>query len=274
MNPDTTYKGKQMPDTMALVKGLGELFIQRKDVKSFQNDKGEWHPAKCSECKTAKTVCLHNPMTLRDFQEHLEGSATMGHYLINPETQTCKFFAFDLDVRKVSDEYKPTWEGVPITPRDLLHTDHPYAKALKEDLLRLAEGLARRASRVLNIQTAIVDSGGKGLHVYCFTGEIPGEAAQKLGHRLLESFRCFTPTRGQNFWRHSNPDIFQDIEIEVFPKQATVNEGSMGNLMKLPLGEHRVTGRVSTFLTTNSNPSEWTTLLPEEVLIERNQPWE
>lgn len=263
---------------LEIVRLLGERFISRKGVKAFQDTHGNWFPEKCQACRQSGDTCLHCPMTLADFEAHLAGTKTMGHYLVEPEGNTCKFFAFDLDVRKPSkhdapDLYLPVDdEGVYYNPRDaFLDEAHPMAPALRTQLRILAEGLALRVSSQLGIAVAICESGGKGLHVYCFTGAIPAETARTLAHGSLESWGAFEPTRGQNFWRHKHD--YQDVEIETFPKQATVSEDGLGNLMKLPLGVHRVTGRRSRFLTVKS-PLEVFQEMDAKRALEGDLPWE
>lgn len=264
-----------------LVKLLGQRFISRKDVKSFQGADGGWYPEKCPQCKAEGATCTHRPMTMQDFMDHLSGTKTMGHYLVEPVGNTCKLFAFDLDIRKPTkpdapEPYLPVDDdGQLYNPREaLLDDSHPMQPALRTQLRILAEMLARRAHDQLGVPVAIADSGGKGLHVYCFTGSIPAEAARSLAHGLMEGTGHFEPTRGQNFWRYTRwPDEYQEVEIETFPKQAQVAADGMGNLMKLPLGVHRVTGKPSRFLTVKSPLEVFAAVDPIRAL-EGDLPWE
>lgn len=214
-------------------------------------------------------------MTLQDFEHHLSGTKTMGHYLVNPELQTCKLFAFDIDVRKPGPGYTPiSSSGEPYNPREAwLDPAHEMYEFLLKDVRCMAEGLARRVNNLMGIPVAIADSGGKGYHVYCFTGSIPAEAARTLAHGILEGWRCFELVRGQNFWRHTNPDIYQDLEIETFPKQATVNDGGLGNLMALPLGINRKTGNKKCFISVRSELNKISEMDATRAL-EGDLPWE
>jgi hypothetical protein len=243
-------------DNVELVKLIGQKFIARKDVKSFENHNGEWHPVK-------------EPMTMQDFENHLSSRKTMGHYLVNPEDQSCKLFAYDLDVRKPDPKngYLPRHPqtGELFNPRAARHEDGIFGN---DQLHYLAEGLARRVNRVLEIPVAIYDTGGKGLHVYCFTGPITAEAGQELAHKILESYTVFEPVRGKNFWRHTHPE-YQDVEIETFPKQAHVKADGFGNLMRLPLGEHSKTKSRGWFLSSRT----WEEMNPIHAL-EGDLPWE
>ncbi len=240
-------------DTVELTKLIGTRFIERRNVKSWQNKKGEWHPAKCQECINAGITCLHNPMTLADFEDHFSGRKTMGHYLVDPATQQCKLFAFDIDVRKVEPGYTPTNSVNEVyDPREAwLDEDHYMYKDLLLQVRTMSEGIARRVESLMKIPVAIATSGGKGFHVYCFTGSIPAEAAKSLAAGILEGWTCFTQTKGSNFWMHKTE--YQDIEIETFPKQGTVSESGMGNLMALPLGINQRTGKEKFFVSTRSS---------------------
>jgi hypothetical protein len=270
LSPRHGPRDHRLTDSVDLVRGLGTRFIARRDIKSWQSSNGDWHPQE-------------TPMSMADFEAHLAGTHTMGHYMINPEDQTCKLFAFDLDLRKPSkpdvpgeppvvDPYRPTYEGTEINPRELLYTEHPLATKYRTDLRVCAEGIATRVSNTMGISVAIAESGGKGLHVYCFTGSIPGEAAQAMAHNIMETW-LFEPVRGKNFWRHVDPTLFPDIEIETFPKQATVQVGGMGNLMKLPLGVNQKTKKRSRFLTMNASLDQWVEMDPIRV-FEGELPWE
>jgi hypothetical protein len=111
----------------------------------------------------------------------------------------------------------------------------------------MAEGLAWIIFEQFSIPVAIATSGHKGLHVYGFTGTITAEAARQLA---IETLRCYSsvlvPFRGENFYRHQYD--YHSIDIEVFPKQTSLDGKDLGNLMKLPLGVHRVTGRRAVFI--------------------------
>jgi hypothetical protein len=50
------------------------------------------------------------------------------------------------------------------------------------------------------------------------------------------------------------PPLPPEVTVEVFPKQATVRPGSLGNLIKLPLGMHRRTGQRGLFIQPDGQP--------------------
>lgn len=85
------------------------------------------------------------------------------------------------------------------------------------------------------------DSGFKGRHVWIFLeSPIPAGVAKKCGELLLVQLLPLPP----------------EVTVEVFPKQATVKPGSLGNLIKLPLGIHRRTGKRALFLQPDGRPQE------------------
>lgn len=268
-----------MTETRELVRLLGSKFIQRRDVKAFQQDDGAWYPDR-------------TPFTMQDFEAHLAGTRTLGHYMLDPEGN-CKLFAFDLDLVKHNRECPGgTCTGCDVTfpnlvpdgqdnpqatdfpfvgiPREMYKADNAALRSLKIQLRCMAEGLAYRVSQH-GIPVAIATSGHKGLHVYGFTGCVPAEVAKSVAIGVLEDFGCFEPFKGQNFWRHKSS--YHVLDIEVFPKQDNLNGKDLGNLMKLPLGVHRVTKNRSTFLSTSSSYDRFITMDPERVLS-GDYPWE
>ena len=104
-----------------------------------------------------------------------------------------------------------------------------------------AEKIASLRSRVVNecarihaelvdlgLRGIVEDSGYKGRHIWLFF-ERPLRAtlAHRLGRLLLARL---APTD-------------EHISLEVFPKQARLDRNQVGNLIKLPLGIHKVSGR-------------------------------
>ncbi len=154
------------------------------------------------------------------------------------------------------------------------YDDMPYGirRTLTINLRCMAEGLALRVSRQLNIPVAITDSGGKGLHVYGFTGSMPANAVREIALSFLKELEgTFEAFRGLNFWRHTTS--YPMLDIEVFPKQASLDGKELGNLMALPLGVHRVTGRKKSFLSTNCALDRLVEMDPMRALS-GDLPWE
>lgn len=119
------------------------------------------------------------------------------------------------------------------------------------------------------IGVAISDSGGKGLHVYCFTGLVPAETARGFAKIVLDEL-LLKPVRGDNFFRREG---YPTLEVEVFPKQGSLEGKELGNLMKLPLGVNRKTGRFSRFLTCKAGYDKLVPTDPFNVL-NGDSPWE
>ena len=254
-----------MSDTLAIA--LGRRFILRKDVKSEQGTDGGWY---------TKEV----PWKMADIHDHLAGKKTYGHYLLDDASNT-KLFAFDLDLVK-EGFYVSTKEdeimdgGQRCNPREVIHDpSHPGREFLIMQLRCMAEALAHKIVRITDgeIPVALAWSGGKGMHVYGFLPQpTPGVEARGLALGILNSFNCFEPVRGNNFFRHSM-GAYTNIEIEVFPKQDTLEGKRLGNLMALPLGVHRKTGQKKFFMDCRVEYTVLKPLDPMKALEGEMPPW-
>lgn len=266
-----------MDSEVELTRLLGTRFVQRKDVKAFQKDNGEWYPAR--DFNTGADL----PMTQQDFRDHFKGTKTMGHYLVD-RSGYCKLFAFDIDLVKHNrDCAGNSCKGCPVPimgmdgilyegiPREVWGPEGPVTPVLTTHLRCMAEGLAIRINRELQISTSIATSGHKGLHVYGFTGTMPAESVREVAVGILERFGCFEPFRGQNFWRHKSE--YHTLDIEVFPKQGSLDGKEYGNLMALPLGVHRVTGKRKDFITCKARYDRLIPMNPTDAL-NGDLPWE
>lgn len=207
---------------------LYQRFVQRRDVKAVQEPSGAYHP-------------VRSRFTLRDFQYHLDGATTYGHYLVDQEGK-CRVTAFDIDF---DEEY--SWRGQILNPRKIFGTDHPAHPDMVATIRSIADGLAFRLERMypdLTVMTAF--SGSKGIHVYgAFQSPTTATAARGIAVDVLDSYGCFELARGKNFYTHSLRDV--PITIEIFPKQEKVNKGGFGNLLKLPLGVNQKSSRRAFF---------------------------
>lgn len=165
-------------------------------------------------------------LTDEDIEEHLAGLWSIGTYVINPQDQTVKSVCFDLDTH---DE--ATTELLCNLVSQLVlgvHMDDPDAR-----LSLLKEW-----------------SGNKGTHVWLFLSE-PVSAAKV--RRWIG--RDFIPK-----WVEQTGGA----TLEVFPKQDEVPEGGFGNLVKLPLGKHAVSGNFSQILPCQG----WATSIEEVVPLD------
>jgi len=208
-----------------LARLIGHRLIARKDVKALQTpDKGYQRRKR--------------GFTMKNMDEHIEGTRSWGHYLLDTDSTT-KIFAFDIDVDKeyrhiVTNESDPQFERIWF----LLQT--------------MADGLGARSHRIttesgVDCTTVLSYGGGKGLHVIgIFKDPLPASASRSLAEAILGSFNCFELVRGDIFWKHT--DHYPELTIEVFPKQTEVSPGSYGNLMRLPLGINAKTGRDAFFV--------------------------
>lgn len=211
-----------------IVELIGTRFLARRDVKAVQSN-GAYHPDRTA-------------LTDQDIQRHLDGTVSLGHYLVSPEGR-CKLFALDIDL----DDAGVWPDGTPFRPREVWRAGpSPEREVLQRALRSLGEGLAWRIHNRLHIPAACAYSGSKGVHVYGFTGDIEAEEAKRLAIETLQS-TMQDPVRGDSFWKHQWAYTY--LTTEVFPKQARVREGDgLGNLMRLPLGIHRVTNKKAFFL--------------------------
>jgi hypothetical protein len=210
---------------------LAKMFIARPGVKAVQRSNGEYYP-------------LEEPFTRGCLVEHLTGERTYGHYLINPETDMCKLFAFDIDFEKTG--YLPTSfdsDGLPseetteCNPREAWRNwAHPARNFMKQQLMHVASLLASKAHRELELPVAIAYSGYKGVHVYCFTNTVPTAKARE-GAQLVMDLAGAHLIRGNNFYQVPGGDaLLENLSIEIYPKQDTIGEKKFGNLLRLPLG--------------------------------------
>lgn len=183
---------------------------------------------------------VNEPLSPAVAKAHLLGQYTVGVYPVR-QNQTVRFLAFDFDAAKGTRDQVAQgtrqWEAA-------LRLVHAAAVRLLE--VAAAEGLTG----------LLEDSGWKGRHVwFFFTSAVPAASARQLAERLLARLPALPP----------------EVSVEVFPKQAQLRPEQLGNLIKLPLGVHRVTGRRSLFLhadgTAEADPIEALRTVP---LIDRD----
>ncbi len=157
------------------------------------------------------------PLTPEIVEAHLQGRITVGLYLLDAEAKVY-FGALDLDLGK---EAIAEIKGDPAAAKQM-------AKAMRE----LMDAVAK-ASLELGLPVLFERSGYKGVHAWYFFEEaVPAWAAKEVLTSIQE--RVSPPPKG--------------IHLEVFPKQVTLSGKGYGNLIKLPLGVHKVTGNRSVFL--------------------------
>lgn len=166
---------------------------------------------------------VQEPLTFTVAENHILGNYTIGAYPVRLDN-TVNYLAFDLDVAKFA-----------------------VAKAISSERAwrGLMEKVHKLACRLVDIGAAhelcvyIEDSGFKGRHCWIFPETpIPAGVAKKCGDLLLGLLSPLPP----------------EITVEVFPKQTSVRKGGLGNLIKLPLGIHKKTGKRAVFLDPDGTP--------------------
>lgn len=166
---------------------------------------------------------VEEPLSLRVAENHIAGNFTIGVYPVRLDN-TVNFIAFDLDVAKFAINKAITSEKAWNSVMSKVHST----------ACRLMDEAARN-----DIPLYLEDSGFKGRHAWIFL-ETPVQAgvAKRFGETLAS--RLFpVPT---------------EVTVEVFPKQASVRKGGLGNLIKLPLGIHRRTGKRALFVEPSGEP--------------------
>lgn len=242
--------------TDELAKLLATRFIQRRDVKAWQWPGGGYRPER-------------SPVTWGDIRAHLTGKKTLGHYLVDADAN-CRIFAFDIDLAKTAKFDEET----EFRPREEFANPHSvHRELLIGDLTSMAEGLARTTHRMFDVPVAISFSGNKGVHVTAFVGEAPAAKCRTAARAVLDSYGCFVPTRGDNFFVHDAE--FTTLGIEIFPKQDKVDGADgLGNLLRLAGGVHRGTGKRSYFLRVGREPrTDFHEMNPVDALS-GTLPWE
>lgn len=168
---------------------------------------------------------IRQPLSHRVIQNHLQGNHTIGVYPIRLDG-TVNFVALDLDLPKSLTLRQTPDDEIWQQALENLHT---FALRLQ------AEGSKR------GLTTYLEDSGGKGRHLWCFLASpLTARLARKLGQLWAE-------------WAGALPP---QVCLELFPKQASLQPDQLGNLIKLPLGIHRGSGRRAEFLDSSSLPIE------------------
>jgi len=168
---------------------------------------------------------IREPLTHRVAQNHLQGNYTIGVYPVRLDG-TVLFAALDLDLGRSivlkHDPGDPQWEKA----MQMLH----------QHALRLQQWASQQG-----LHTYLEDSGGKGRHLWCFFAHpIHARIARKLAM----------------VWAQAGGQPPLGVGLELYPKQVHVPQDQLGNLIKLPLGIHRGSGRRGEFLDEHGQPHE------------------
>jgi hypothetical protein len=184
-----------------------DLFAGRHDVFARQ-----W--ADKNEGKSGY-VPVRRSMDKSDLEDHFKGLKTYGIYLMSPDA-TVRCGVIDADL------VKPL-RTTPRKPAD-------QARIKKEQVYMITR--LRESSQERGLTPLLEVSGGKGYHFWYFVDSpVPAavmrNALAGLVDPLKKDLSCF--------------------ELEVFPKQDQLTGKGFGNLVKLPLGIHRLSGKRSYF---------------------------
>jgi hypothetical protein len=160
---------------------------------------------------------VEEPLSLRVAENHIAGNYTIGVYPVRLDN-TVNFIAFDFDVAKFAVNKAITSERA---WNSVMGKVHAVACRLMDE------------AAANDIPVYLEDSGFKGRHAWIFL-ETPVQAgvAKRFGETLVSRLS----------------PIPSEVTVEVFPKQASVRKGGLGNLIKLPLGIHRRTGKRALFI--------------------------
>ncbi|MFZ7113207.1 MAG: CRISPR-associated primase-polymerase type A1 [Desulfatiglandales bacterium] len=161
-------------------------------------------------------VPVRRPLESGDVEEHLAGRKTYGIYLLDSRSQV-RTGVVDADLVKSLREGRLKADDKARVKREVAY----LLKRMKE--LSLDQGLHPLAEF----------SGGKGFHFWFLFSE-PVDAS--LARQGLESL--IQGLKGD----------LSAFQLEVFPKQDRLSGKGLGNLVKLPLGVHRLSGKPSFFL--------------------------
>ena len=161
-------------------------------------------------------VPVRRPLQPSDIKEHLDGHRTYGIYLLDHDS---KVYTGVLDMDLVG-----RLRGA--------EQARKQRSAIRREALYLHKRIAALA-RDAGLCCLAEISGGKGFHFWFPVREpVPAAAMRSallgLTGKLADDVQCFT--------------------LEIFPKQDRLTGKGFGNLVKLPLGIHRGTGKPSSFV--------------------------
>lgn len=168
---------------------------------------------------------VQEPFTPHVAQKHLNGELTAGIYPVRMDNSVL-FMAFDFDIT-----------------REALSAKHLAGRSqVLSRLMAWVQSVSQRLvdlGRSYQLHGLIEESGWKGRHVWFFFQEpTPAIAARRIGQWLLDRLG----------------PLPEHISVEFFPKQSRLEHDKLGNLIKLPLGIHRVTGKRCLFLDEKGRP--------------------
>ncbi len=158
-------------------------------------------------------VPVDRPIDRVDVEDHISGTKTYGIYLMKSDS-TVAAAVIDMDLAK-------KFRGIKLAAEE------------KQVIFRERAYLVQRIveiSNTIGIEPLAEYSGGKGYHFwFLFSPFLPARIARSALLRITEPL---------------SKDV-SAFHLEVFPKQDHLSGKGFGNLVKLPLGVHRLTGKRS-----------------------------
>jgi hypothetical protein len=240
---------------------LARRFIQRRDVKAIQRVLPDGTVIYTPHGRrSGESYSEYFPWDRKSLEAHLDGSSSYGHYLLDQDSKV-KLFAFDIDLEKIGflpiDSDFEKFE--PSIPREVwLDRSKTIQRSwMKLQFKTLAHLLMNAIEKELDLQTTAAYTGNKGIHVYGFTGTCSAADAREGAMIVLDSLGRFEAKRGHNFFRDTNNSAetgYQNLSIELFPKQDSLEGKDLGNLMRLPLGKNLKNPADPTFFIDMTSP--------------------
>jgi len=200
--------GVKLAPSKTSARRLAELFRGREGVYARQ-----WIDA---EGKMGYSP-VYEPLTEKVLERHLLGDITVGVYPVRVDN-TVMFMAIDVDVNKK------------ILSRA---SEKPEIMKLLQDKVKENVRKLTGMFEYLFLPAYVESSGYKGCHIWLFFAEpVPAHVVRKFAQAVTKRTGPPSP----------------ELHWEIFPKQDSLEEGQLGNLIKLPLGIHKKTGRRALFV--------------------------
>jgi hypothetical protein len=166
---------------------------------------------------------VEEPFSPQVAENHILGNYTVGVYPVRLDN-TVNFIAFDLD-------------GSKFAVNQCISSGRAWS-TLMGKVHNTACQLVDIAAQH-DVPIYLEDSGFKGRHAWIFLDTpVPAGVAKKFGETMAAQLAPLVP----------------EVSIEVFPKQTSVRRSGLGNLIKLPLGIHRRTGKRAVFIEPDGEP--------------------
>lgn len=205
----------------------------------FQGREGVYARQWVSSAGSTGYSPVREPLSLKAVKMHFDGTHTLGIYPLRLDN-TVYFAAFDLDL------------SVPVI-KNAAPGSTSWNEAIAE-MAQYADLLEGRAQQ-MGLCLHRADSGFKGMHLWALFHEpIPAKQARQM---------CKVIAHGITV-----PPV---VRYEVFPKQNTLPPDGLGNLIKVPMGVHRKTGRRAWFSRTEPSWQAQRAYLQQARLIRREQ---